>query len=272
MELVCLSLVHDRAHSNKMTVMGDIPSTANMVSSIITDPAPGQDVAANTAFTVKVQVAKLAAGSFTNPANTYYAAPQALNGQGLIIGHTHITIQDLGGSLTPTNAPNADTFAFFKGINDNGNGNGGLEAQVTDGLPAGFYRVCTMASASNHQPVIMPIAQRGAQDDCTKFTVGQGNGGGNNNNTGNTGNNAGGNNGNNQVFRDSSGLKFCSILTYFGVNRVVNKEVNKAVNKEVNRVVRAVKEEAEAAVTVAAPSSVKPSNLLPLPSPPSLYL
>ena len=34
-----------------------------------------------------------------------------------------------------------------------------------------------MNSASNHQPVLMPIAQRGAQDDCTKFTIGQGNGG-----------------------------------------------------------------------------------------------
>jgi hypothetical protein len=30
-----------------------------------------------------------------------------------------------------------------------------------------------MNSASNHQPVIMPVAQRGAQDDCQKFTVGQ---------------------------------------------------------------------------------------------------
>jgi len=187
--------------SNKMTVMGDIPSTANMVSTIITNPQPGQDIAANTAFKVQIQVKNLAAGSFTNPANTYYAAPQALKG-GIIVGHTHITIQDLGGSLTPTNPPNADTFTFFKGINDNGNGNGGLEADVADGLPAGFYRVCTLASASNHQPVVMPIAQRGAQDDCTKFTVGQGNAGagGNNNNTGN----AGGNNGNNQVFRDSS--------------------------------------------------------------------
>jgi hypothetical protein len=29
-----------------------------------------------------------------------------------------------------------------------------------------------MNSASNHQPVLMPVAQRGAQDDCQKFTVG----------------------------------------------------------------------------------------------------
>ncbi|KAG0635678.1 hypothetical protein HOY80DRAFT_892646 [Tuber brumale] len=167
-------------------VMGDIPSTANMVSSIIVSPQPGEDIQPDTPFKVQVQVANLQAGSFTNPANTYYAAPQALQG-GKVVGHTHVTIQDLGQSLTPNIAPNADTFTFFKGINDAGNGNGLLEADVTDGLPAGNYRICTMASASNHQPVLMPIAQRGAQDDCTKFTVGQGNAGGNN--AGNNNNN-----------------------------------------------------------------------------------
>lgn len=66
---------------------------------------------------------------------------------------------------------------FFLGLNDVGDGNGVLTANVTAGLAAGFYRVCTMNSASNHQPVIMPVAQRGPQDDCTKFTVGQGKGG-----------------------------------------------------------------------------------------------
>jgi transcription initiation factor TFIID subunit 15 len=49
---------------------------------------------------------------------------------------------------------------------------GKLSVAVTGGLPAGFYRVCTMSSASNHQAVLMPVAQRGAQDDCTKFSVG----------------------------------------------------------------------------------------------------
>jgi hypothetical protein len=28
-----------------------------------------------------------------------------------------------------------------------------------------------LASASNHQPVLMPVAQRGSADDCTKFVV-----------------------------------------------------------------------------------------------------
>lgn len=81
--------------------MGDIPSTANMVSAIIISPQPGQDIAANTAFTVQIQVTNLQAGSFTNPANTYYATPQALN-NGKIVGHSHMTIQTLGNSLTPT--------------------------------------------------------------------------------------------------------------------------------------------------------------------------
>ncbi|KAA8909789.1 hypothetical protein FN846DRAFT_775964 [Sphaerosporella brunnea] len=165
-------------------VMGDIPSQNNMVSSIIVSPQPGENIAANTPFNIQVQVANLAAGSFTNPQNTYYAAPQALSG-GKIVGHTHVTVQDLGNSLTPNTPPDATTFAFFKGINDNGNGNGLLSASVTQGLPAGNYRVCTMSSASNHQPVLMPVAQRGAQDDCTKFTVGQGNNNNNNNQAGN---------------------------------------------------------------------------------------
>ena len=159
-----------------------------MISSIIVNPAPGDDLDANTDFNIQVQVSNLVAGTFTNPDNTYYAAPQQLQG-GKVVGHTHVTVQDLGNSLTPNTPPNAGTFAFFKGINDDGNGNGLLSATVAGGLPAGNYRVCTMTSSSNHQPVLMPVAQRGAQDDCTKFTVG-GSGGGNNNAAGT--NNAGG--------------------------------------------------------------------------------
>jgi len=84
-------------------VMGDIPAQSNMVSSIIVSPAPGEDIAADKAFDITVQVANLAAGSFTNPQNTYYAAPQALEG-GVVVGHTHVTVQDLGNSLTPNQA------------------------------------------------------------------------------------------------------------------------------------------------------------------------
>jgi transcription initiation factor TFIID subunit 15 len=185
--------------------MGEIPSSQNMISTIITNPGPGDTIAANQDFTVNVQVANLVAGSFTNPDSTYYAAPQALSG-GKIVGHTHVTIQSLGNNIATTTPPDAGTFAFFKGINDAGDGNGGLNATVAGGLPAGVYRVCTMTSASNHQPVTMPVsrqsinryllltvvsqlAQRGAQDDCNKFTVTDGGASTGNNTTTSTGDN-----------------------------------------------------------------------------------
>ena len=152
--------------------MGKIPSTSNMVSSIIVSPKPAENIAANKDFTISVQTSGLTAGYFTNAAATYYAAPQDLASNGQIIGHTHVTVQDMGNSLTPSKALDPNAFVFFKGINDAGNGRGLLSATVTGGLPAGNYRVCTMSSSSNHQPVLMPIAQRGAQDDCQKFTVG----------------------------------------------------------------------------------------------------
>ncbi|TVY17039.1 hypothetical protein LARI1_G003957 [Lachnellula arida] len=151
--------------------MGDIPAKTAMVSSIITFPVDASaTIQSDTTFNITVQMANLVAGSFTNADATYYSAPQQLQG-GLVVGHTHVTVQDMGASLNPTTALDPTQFAFFKGINDAGNGKGLLQATVTGGLPAGNYRVCTMASASNHQPVLMPVAQRGTADDCSKFTV-----------------------------------------------------------------------------------------------------
>lgn len=140
--------------------MGDIPAQAKMSSTVITSPLPGKEPKANTDFDITVQIKNMELGTFTNPDNTYYAAPQQLSGSGLVIGHTHVVCQDIGNSLTPTDPPDAATFAFFKGINDAGDGNGELKATVTGGLPAGNYRICTIAGSSNHQPVLMPVAQR----------------------------------------------------------------------------------------------------------------
>lgn len=52
-------------------VMGDIPSTDNMVSSLITFPGPGEDIDADTAFDIKVKVLNLVAGSFTSKSLGY---------------------------------------------------------------------------------------------------------------------------------------------------------------------------------------------------------
>lgn len=138
--------------------MGDIPASTKMVSTVILNPQNMQDLTPNQSFNVQLQVANLQAGAFTNATSTYYSAPQTLNSAGQIIGHVHVTIQDMGGSLNPTTPPDASKFAFFKGIDDAGNGQGLLQAAVTGGLPAGVYRVCTMSSSSNHQPVLMPVS------------------------------------------------------------------------------------------------------------------
>lgn len=138
--------------------MGDMPASNLMISSIITNPAPGDVIQANQDFTVTMQVNNLEAGTFTNPDNTYYSAPQQLSSSGVVIGHSHVSIQDLGSSISTSTPPDAATFAFFKGIDDAGNGQGALAVDVTGGLPAGNYRVCTMTSSSNHQPVLMPVS------------------------------------------------------------------------------------------------------------------
>ena len=150
--------------------MGRIPAVSNMISAMITNPQPGDKIPSDTSFNISVQTNHLSAGNFVNPTTNYYTAPQDLDGTGDIIGHCHVTVQDIGslGSNTP---PDPSKFAFFKGIDDAGNGQGLLQAVVDGGLPPGTYRLCTMIAAQNHQPVAMPVAQRGAQDDCTKFEV-----------------------------------------------------------------------------------------------------
>ena len=152
--------------------MGDIPAQTKMVSPIIISPKPGEKLPANKAITVQVQVANLNPGKFTLPYGTYYTAPQQVDSDGQVMGHVHVTVQSMGISMTPAQPLDASTFVYFKGINDVGNGRGLLSTTIPEGLPTGFYRVCTMNSAQNHQPVLMPVAQRGAQDDCTKFSVG----------------------------------------------------------------------------------------------------
>ncbi|KAK1758593.1 hypothetical protein QBC47DRAFT_145810 [Echria macrotheca] len=172
--------------------MGKIPSVDNMVSTVILFPKNNQVLTPNQDFNISLQIQGLTAGSFTNATSTYYSAPQDVGGDGKIIGHTHVTVQDTGKSLDPTTPLDPKQFVFFKGINDAGNGRGLLQAQVKGGLPEGFFRLCTMSSASNHQPVLMPVAQRGTQEDCKYFAVNANpnilNGQGGNNNNGNNGN------------------------------------------------------------------------------------
>lgn len=178
------------------TPMGDIPSVNNMPSCKFQFPPNGGNVDANTAFTVVLNTQGMQTGDFTNAATTYFAAPQQLNNAGQIIGHNHVVIEAIP-ALDSTQPTNPRVFAFFKGLNAVAS-NGQLTADVTNGLPAGTYRLSSITTAANHQGVIVPVAQRGSVDDAVYFTVG-GNGGNNNAGGNNNGgvNNANNGNGNN---------------------------------------------------------------------------
>jgi hypothetical protein len=152
--------------------IGTIPAVSLMPSSKFSNPANGDTITANQEFTISMNIQNLDTGNFVNANENYFAAPQQLNAQGQIIGHTHVVIEAING-LADTTPTNPQTFAFFKGVNTAAV-NGAVTADVTNGVPAGTYRLCSINSSSNHQPVIVPVAQHGGLDDCVYFTASAG--------------------------------------------------------------------------------------------------
>lgn len=144
--------------------IGAIPSVDNMPSSKFSFPQNFGTLKANTPFTVEMQIKNMQTGFFVNAQENYFAAPQQLNAQGQIQGHSHVVIEQLT-SLDQTTPTDPKKFAFFKGLNAAAVG-GKLTADVTNGLPTGFYKLSSINSASNHQPVIAPVAQHGSLDDA----------------------------------------------------------------------------------------------------------
>ncbi|EGN94713.1 hypothetical protein SERLA73DRAFT_162820 [Serpula lacrymans var. lacrymans S7.3] len=149
--------------------MGLIPSVANMPSSKFVSPTNFGTVTANTDFTIQMAVNNLDTGFFTNADEDYFSAPQQLNSQGLIQGHTHFVIENLS-SLTQVTPNDPTQFAFFKGVNTAAQ-NGIVNVTVTGGLPAGSYKLSSINSAMNHQPVLVAVAQHGSLDDAIYFSA-----------------------------------------------------------------------------------------------------
>ncbi|KAI0791739.1 hypothetical protein C8Q75DRAFT_50886 [Abortiporus biennis] len=149
--------------------MGVIAATTNMPSSKFTNPKNGDVIKANTAFTISMAISHLETGFFVNANENYFSAPQFTNSAGDIQGHSHVVVELLD-SIEQTTPTNPNVFAFFKGLNDKAS-NGVLSADVTSGLPAGTYRLASINTAANHQPVLVAIAQHGSVDDMVYFTV-----------------------------------------------------------------------------------------------------
>ncbi|KAI9220175.1 hypothetical protein BC828DRAFT_384162 [Blastocladiella britannica] len=141
-----------------------------MVSTIILSPASGAVVSAAQDMTVAVKTQGINLGFFEDPNTRYYTSPQTLDKAGNIEGHQHVTIQALGSAQAPPN-PQTQALAFFKGL-DQATNNGILTVTVPAGsMKPGLTRICTMTGGRGHQAVLMPVARRGAQDDCIRITV-----------------------------------------------------------------------------------------------------
>ncbi|KAH0838625.1 hypothetical protein J3R83DRAFT_6948 [Lanmaoa asiatica] len=151
--------------------MGAIPSTSNMPSAKFVTPVNFAVIPPNATFQITLTVRNLATGYFVNPDTNYLAAPQQLDPTtGLIQGHAHVVIEALE-SLNQTTPTDPTQFAFFVALGNKADASGRLYANVTSGLPEGTYKMTTVNAAMNHQPVLLPIAQRGASDDTIYFTV-----------------------------------------------------------------------------------------------------
>lgn len=149
--------------------IGVIPSTDNMPSSKFTFPPNFGTIKAGQTFTIEMAIQNLQTGFFVNAQANYFAAPQQLNKQGQIQGHSHVVVEQLS-SIDQTTPTDPKKFAFFKGLNAAAVG-GKLTASVPNGLAAGVYKLSSINTAANHQPAIVPVAQHGALDDAIYFIV-----------------------------------------------------------------------------------------------------
>jgi hypothetical protein len=152
------------------TTMGALPSFENMVSTIILQPQNSDIVPLNTNVTVIIKSFGIDYGFFDDPTVSYYISPQTLNQNGQIQGHNHITVQKIEDQINP---PDPKTPVFFKGLNEDDNNTGILSVEIDGQVfnTTGVYRICTMTASRSHAPVLMPVARRGAQDDCIRVLV-----------------------------------------------------------------------------------------------------
>jgi len=149
--------------------MGDIPKVDDIPAAKFQFPTNMGTIPANEDFTIQLKTSGFETGSFTNANTNYYSAPQQLNDQGQIIGHCHVVVSPLN-SLTSTDLGTPLGFTFFKGIDDPAV-NGISTADVTGGVPAGAYRLCSINTSANHVPLLVAVAQHDSMDDCIYFTA-----------------------------------------------------------------------------------------------------
>ncbi|POW21289.1 hypothetical protein PSHT_02574 [Puccinia striiformis] len=151
-------------------VMGMVPDKKHMPSCKFISPRNLDKVKVNESLTIKLKVRNIVLGVFTNPKNTYLAGPVQLDPDTLsVLGHTHIVVQPID-ALNSVEVIDPTKFFFFKGI-DNAAVDDVVSVTVDCGLPAGVYKISTVTTAANHQPISSAVAQRGSFDDIIYITA-----------------------------------------------------------------------------------------------------
>jgi hypothetical protein len=150
--------------------MGVLAPSTNMPSSKFIQPKNLDPIKAHTTFEIKMAIRHLDTGHFTNPDTTYYGAPQQLNPGNDIIGHTHFVIEKIS-SVSSTDVSDPSNFVYFSAVNTAADSDGNVSVNVTNGLPAGTYKLSSINSSANHAPVLVAIAQHGALDDQVYVSV-----------------------------------------------------------------------------------------------------
>lgn len=148
------------------TQQGVIPDVSKMVSTIIKTQ---KSINTKNTFNTRISTKSLLSGFKSDLENKFLSEPQSIDSQsGFIKGFMQLTIQPI---LSNT-APDPKNVVFFQELNDKSpqNGNAEFIVQIPAGTikTKGLHRICTMAAAAAGQPVLMPVAQRGAQDDCVR--------------------------------------------------------------------------------------------------------
>jgi hypothetical protein len=143
-----------------------------MVSTLIVSPEDNSVIPLGKPFTVKFDILNMELGHYSNPKKEFQSEPQKLNDKGLVMGHSHVSIQKIGESKTESlKAPDASQFEFFKGLDLKSPDGRTLTLEVPGINKTGLFRLCSLTSSRTHQPVQMPLARRSSQDDCIRFIV-----------------------------------------------------------------------------------------------------
>ncbi|ESK93368.1 hypothetical protein Moror_1779 [Moniliophthora roreri MCA 2997] len=174
------------------TPLGVIPPQDTMPSHKFQAPKHGDSLPPNTPFLVKLNFRNMRQ-AMTDPNTCYLSAPQEIGFDGSIFGYSRIVIEALT-AINQTSVTDPRKIAVSTALIETDE-NGILTTNITNGLPAGFYRLSSIALTANHYPVVLPVAQHGAVNDAIYFTVGDGGNGSTTANTivaGPTGTNTGG--------------------------------------------------------------------------------